>query len=92
MSDTSNTAAVKTFRRHVDGAAGIYARIDAGILTGRNSDGTYAALEWHVKAAAEIIRAEVQSDNAPVCAWLDSKPRSAARWNRIERRFYGLTY
>ena len=77
------------FMRHVDAAAGIYYRLDRGLAGGRNAAGTDATLTMHVHAARAIEHELLDDDGAPLWAYLDSHPRYAAKWNRVERRYYG---
>lgn len=81
---------VKRFQRHVTALSGIYYRLDKGISGGRNSRATDTALAMHVKQAREILAADARTDDAPLCAYLDSHPKLAAKWNALERRYYGL--
>lgn len=81
-----------TFRRHVRAAAGVYARQDSGQLTGRNGNLTADSLDYHVRKATELLTADAHTDDAPLCAYLDT-PRGAklaAAWSRVERRHVGL--
>jgi len=82
---------LRCFKRHVDGAAGIYYRLDKGQAGGRNSASTDETLRMHVEAARAIQAALLDDEHADDMLWtyLDSHPRYAEKWNRVERRFYG---
>lgn len=84
---------VSKFRRHVAALGGIYARMDAGTLTGRNAVSTDGTVRMHAEAARRLLREDAATWEAPLCAYLDSKhgSRLAAKWHRIERRYYGLS-
>jgi hypothetical protein len=86
------TDSTEQFRQHVRAAAGIYGRMDAGQLTGRNSDATADSLDYHVGRAAQILRDACDDDSDAIWEYLDSRrgARLAAAWSRVERRYYGL--
>lgn len=82
---------IARFRKHVTAIAGIYYRLDRGISGGRNSASTDATLEWHVRAAQDLINTDARRTDAnPLCDYLDQNTRLATKWNTLERRFYGL--
>ena len=87
---TPGTDVVKKFRRHVDALSGIYYRLDKGISGGRNANSTTLALESHVRAARALIHEDANTDDAPLCTYLDEHPRLSDKWNALERRFFGL--
>lgn len=91
MTQASDTTIVNSFKRHVDVAAGIYYRQDSGRLTGRNSESTDQWLAHNVRAAQQMLRDALQSDDTTLFDYLDAHPRYAAKWDRIERRFVGLS-
>lgn len=81
---------VAKFRRHVNGLAGVYYRLDKGLTVGRNADATSETLDWHYSHARDMVAAEARAEEAPVCDYLDSHPKLAAKWNALERRYHGL--
>ena len=81
---------VVQFERHVTALAGIYYRRDKGLLTGRNAASTDAGIDAHFNAARALLRAELNDDDSPLYAELERRPRLAAKWDRLERRYYGL--
>jgi hypothetical protein len=81
---------VVEFERTVTALAGIYYRRDRGILTGRNSSSTDDYVDALVKRARALLRAELDDENSPLYAELDRRPKLAAKWDRLERRYYGL--
>jgi hypothetical protein len=80
----------ETFTRKLRNVEGIYYRQDKGYLTGRNATSTDAAIAGYVKTLREAIAQDAQTDAAPLCSFLDDNPKIAARWDKIERRWYGL--
>lgn len=83
-------SSVADFERTVSSLAGIYYRRDKGLLTGRNSSSTDRTIDALVKHARELLRAELDDDQSPLFAELDRRPKLAAKWDRLERRYYGL--
>ena len=81
---------VARFERSVRNAESVYRRLDRGELTGRNSDATDATIRGHVETCRALMKAELHDDDSPLFAWLDAHPKLAERWDRIERRYYGL--
>lgn len=84
---------ITEFRRHVQSASATYRRMDTGQLTGRNSNATADGLDYSVREARAVLTADAWTDEAPLCAYLDSSrgARLAAAWDRVERRHAGLT-
>lgn len=78
------------FREHVRAAAGIYRRMDAGTLTGRNADSTAGSLRYHIREAAFVLGAACGDDADPLPEYLDSPrgKRLAETWSRVERRYW----
>lgn len=85
------TDTVATFRRHVDALSGMQYRRSTGRLTGRNAASTDAGIDAHYKAAAALLKADAATGDAPLCAYLDAHPRYAAKWDKAERRYFGLS-
>lgn len=77
------------FERKLRNLEGMYHRLDAGLLTGRNSASSDQTREMAYRTLADAVAADARTDDAPLCAYLDAKPRTAERWNRIERRAVG---
>lgn len=81
---------IAEFKRAVDALAGIYYRADKGLLTGRNADSTWSYAEELYRRASGLIKADANTEDAPLCAYLDAHPRYAAKWDRVERRVFNL--
>jgi hypothetical protein len=81
---------VVQFERNVNALAGIYYRRDKGLLTGRNSSSTDDYVDALVRDIRALLRAELDDDDSPLYAELDRRPKLAAKWDRLERRYYGL--
>jgi hypothetical protein len=69
----------KRTSRHLQALAGVYRRMDSGELTGRNAELTSSTLEHHWRE----LRAALEAGGFE---YLDSHPRLAATWARVERR------
>ena len=78
------------FTRKLKNLEGMYYRLDKGLLTGRNSDSTTATMDFRYRELRDAITADANTDDAPLCSYLDGNPKVAARWDRIERRSVGL--
>lgn len=84
------TTSADKFRKTLRNIEAIYRRLDSNVLTGRNSVSTEASLAKHVKTLRSLISEDAHSDTSPLCDLLDSDAKLAARWDRVERRYYGL--
>lgn len=65
--------------RHVDAMLGIYYRLDTGRNTGRNSNGTFSALDMHWRQLRETLEGGGFEE-------LDNSPALARKFDRLERR------
>lgn len=86
----SSSSSVAKFERHVTALAGVYRRMDRGELTGRNSDATERTIDGHYRDAAALLKAELDDEASPIYAELERRPRLAAKWYALERRYFGL--
>lgn len=77
------------FTRYLKSLEGMYYRLDKGISGGRNSASTDATMEARVREMQAAISADAHTDDTPLCSFLDDNPKVAARWNKVERRFFG---
>jgi hypothetical protein len=80
----------ENFTRRLRNLEAMWRRLDRGELTGRNCESSDRTRENTYRALRDAIRADANTDAAPLCAWLDANPKIAARWDRIERRTVGL--
>ena len=68
-------------RRHLTALDGIYRRMDGGQNTGRNAAATDSAVDMHWRELAAALDDGGFEE-------LDSRPRLAAKYARLERRRY----
>lgn len=90
MTSSTKAPSVVKFERHVSLLAGIYYRLDSGGLTGRNATSTDRGIDAHFDAARALLAAELADDDSPLYAELERRPKLAAKWDRLERRYFGL--
>lgn len=80
MTNTQNE-----FTRTLRNLEGMLARRDSGSLTGRNDSASQDGMRRHARRLHNMIL-----DHEDVGAMLDANPRMAARYDRAERRVYGM--
>lgn len=80
----------ETFTRKLKNLEGMWYRLDKGLSGGRNSASTEATMKLRYRELDDAIRADAQTEDAPLCTFLDNNPKLSERWNRLERREFGL--
>jgi hypothetical protein len=78
------------FVRQLNNLEGMFRRLDSGELTGRNSQSSDDGRRRSYERLRDAVRADAQTDDAPICTMLDARPKLAAKWTRLERRSVGL--
>jgi hypothetical protein len=86
------TTSITKFERHITAIAGMYYRRDKGLGTGRNASSTDGTIDMHFNAARALLKAELHDEDSPLYAELERRPKLADKWDRIERRYFGLPY